>query len=83
VSSLFAFALGALVVVLPFLFGGGTAALVTAVVLAAAALFTVGAVLGLVNGKAPLRGGARQLLVGGGAAIIVYGIGHVIGHGAV
>jgi hypothetical protein len=43
VSSLFAF--GALVVVLPFMFGGGTAALVT--------------------------------------AAIVYGIGHVIGQGAV
>jgi VIT1/CCC1 family predicted Fe2+/Mn2+ transporter len=82
-SSLFAFALGALVVVLPYVFAGGTAALVTAVVLASTALFTVGAVLGLVNGKTPLRGGARQLLVGGGAAVIVYAIGHVIGNGAV
>jgi VIT1/CCC1 family predicted Fe2+/Mn2+ transporter len=71
------------VVVLPYVFAGGTAALVTAVVLASTALFTVGAVLGLVNGKTPLRGGARQLLVGGGAAVIVYAIGHVIGNGAV
>ncbi|HEY5834850.1 VIT1/CCC1 transporter family protein [Streptomyces sp.] len=82
-SSLFAFALGAVVVVLPYVFAGGTAALVTAVALAAAALFTVGAVLGLVNGKAPLRAGARQLLIGGGAAVAVYVIGHAIGTGAV
>jgi VIT1/CCC1 family predicted Fe2+/Mn2+ transporter len=35
------------------------------------------------SGKAPLRAGARQLLVGGGAAVVVYVIGHAIGHGAV
>jgi VIT1/CCC1 family predicted Fe2+/Mn2+ transporter len=81
-SSLFSFALGAVVVVLPYLFTGGTAALATAVGLAAAALFTVGAVLGLVNGKAPLRAGARQLFVGAGAGVAVYVIGHVIGHGS-
>lgn len=82
VSSLFSFALGAVVVVLPYVFGSGAAALGTAVGLAAGALFTVGAVIGLVNGKAPLRAGARQLLVGGGAALAVYGIGHLIGNGA-
>jgi VIT1/CCC1 family predicted Fe2+/Mn2+ transporter len=78
-SSLIAFALGAVVVVIPYLFGAGTAALVTAVILAAVALFTVGAVLGLLNGRASLRSGARQLLVGGGAALVVYFIGHAIG----
>jgi VIT1/CCC1 family predicted Fe2+/Mn2+ transporter len=79
-SSLIAFALGAVVVVLPYLFGGaGTATLVTAIVLAATALFAVGAVLGLLNGRAPLRSGARQLLIGGGAALVVYFVGHAIG----
>jgi len=78
-SSLVAFALGAIVVVLPYLFGSGTAALVTAVALAAIALFTVGAVLGLLNGRSGLRSGARQLLVGGGAALVVFGIGHLAG----
>ncbi|WP_248961118.1 VIT1/CCC1 transporter family protein [Sphaerisporangium perillae] len=82
-SSLIAFALGAVVVVIPYLFGSGTAALVTAVILAAASLFAVGAVLGLLNGRAPLRGGARQLLIGGGAAVVVYLIGHAIGTGGV
>jgi VIT1/CCC1 family predicted Fe2+/Mn2+ transporter len=79
VSSLVAFALGAVVVVIPYLFGTGTAALVTAVVLAASALFTVGSALGMLNGKAALRSGARQLLIGGGAALVVYLIGQAVG----
>ena len=77
-SSLVAFALGAVVVVIPYLFGSGTAALVTAVGLSAIALFTVGATLGMLNGRAFVRSGARQLLIGGGAALVVYVIGHLI-----
>jgi VIT1/CCC1 family predicted Fe2+/Mn2+ transporter len=80
-SSLIAFALGAVVVVLPFIIGSGTAALITAIALAALALFGVGAVIGLINGRSAVRAGARQLLVGGAAALIVFGIGHLIGHG--
>lgn len=82
-SSLVAFALGAVVVVLPYLFGSGTAALAAAIGLAAAALFTVGSALGLLNGRAALRSGARQLLVGGGAALVVFFIGQAIGSGGV
>jgi VIT1/CCC1 family predicted Fe2+/Mn2+ transporter len=81
-SSLVAFALGAVVVVLPYLIGSGTAALVAAVGLAGGALFAVGAVLGMLNGRSALRSGARQLLVGALAAAAVYGIGHAIGSGA-
>jgi VIT1/CCC1 family predicted Fe2+/Mn2+ transporter len=76
-SSLFAFAAGAVVVVLPYLFGSGRAALIAAVVLAAVALFAVGAVIGLLNGRSAVRSGARQLLVGGAAAVLVFGIGHL------
>lgn len=80
-SSLFAFALGAVVVVLPYAVGSGLAALVAAIGLAAAALFAVGASIGLLNGRSAVRSGARQLLVGGVAALIVFGIGHLIGGG--
>ncbi|MEY9845918.1 VIT1/CCC1 family predicted Fe2+/Mn2+ transporter [Streptacidiphilus sp. BW17] len=80
-SSLLAFALGAVVVILPYLFGGGGAALATAVGLTGLALFTVGGALGLVNGRPVLRSGFRQLLVGGGAALLVFVFGHVIGAG--
>jgi VIT1/CCC1 family predicted Fe2+/Mn2+ transporter len=54
--------------------------MITAIVLAAFALFSVGATMGLINGRSALRAGARQLMVGGVAALIVFGIGHLIGH---
>jgi VIT1/CCC1 family predicted Fe2+/Mn2+ transporter len=78
-SSLLAFALGAVVVVLPYLFGSGLAALIVAIALACLALFVVGAVIGLLNGKGALRSGTRQLLIGGAAALLVFGIGHLVG----
>jgi VIT1/CCC1 family predicted Fe2+/Mn2+ transporter len=78
-SSLLAFTLGAIVVVIPYLFGSGLAALTTAIALACLALFAVGATIGLLNGRSPMRTGTRQLLVGGAAALLVFGIGHLIG----
>ncbi|WP_432840016.1 VIT1/CCC1 transporter family protein [Dactylosporangium sp. CA-092794] len=78
-SSLLAFAAGAFVVVLPFLIGGGTAALVAAVVLFVLALAAVGAGIGALNGRAPMRSAVRQLAAGGLAALVTYGVGHLIG----
>ena len=78
-SSLIAFALGAIVVVLPYLFASGLAALIIAIALAGSALFAVGATIGLLNGRKALRAGARQLFIGGAAALLVFGIGHLIG----
>jgi vacuolar iron transporter family protein len=79
VSSLLTFAAGALVVLLPYFFGGGTAAFVTAIIFAAAALVGVGAGIGALNSRAPLRSGLRQLILGGAAALVTFGIGHLIG----
>jgi VIT1/CCC1 family predicted Fe2+/Mn2+ transporter len=79
VSSLLTFAAGALVVILPYFFGGGTAALVAAIVLAALALLAVGGGIGMLNGRSLLRSGLRQLLLGGAAALVTFGIGHLIG----
>jgi VIT1/CCC1 family predicted Fe2+/Mn2+ transporter len=81
ISSLIAFAAGAVVAVLPYLFGSGAIALITSITIAGIALFTVGAALGLLNGKGPLLSGARQLLIGGAAALAVYAVGHLIGAG--
>jgi VIT1/CCC1 family predicted Fe2+/Mn2+ transporter len=79
VSSLLAFALGAFVVVLPYLIGGGTAALLTAIGLAALTMFAVGAGIGALNGRSALRSGFRQVLVGALAAGVTYGVGRLIG----
>jgi len=78
-SSLLAFAAGAFVVVLPYLIGSGTAALVAAVVLALAAMFGVGATIGALNGRSAVRMGVRQMAVGAVAAAVTFGVGHLIG----
>lgn len=79
ISSLLTFALGALVVIVPYFAGSGTAALVTAIILAGAALFAVGAGIGALNGRPAVLSGLRQLALGGAAALVTYGVGHVIG----
>jgi vacuolar iron transporter family protein len=78
-SSLLAFAVGAFVVVLPYLVTGGTGAFVAAVVLALLALVVVGAGIGLLNGRSPVRGALRQVVVGVLAAGVTYGVGVLIG----
>jgi VIT1/CCC1 family predicted Fe2+/Mn2+ transporter len=79
ISSLFTFAIGAFVVVLPYLIGGGTAALVAAIVLAALAMVVVGGGIGILNGRSVVRSATRQLLFGAVAAAVTFGIGHLIG----
>ena len=78
-SSLVAFALGALVVVLPYLVGGGTAAFTVAVVLAVLSMAAVGAGLGVLNGRSPVRGAVRQVSSGVLAAGVTFGVGALIG----
>ena len=78
-SSLLAFALGAFVVVVPYLAGSGTAALVTAIVLALAAMFGVGASIGALNGRNAVKSGLRQVIAGTIAAAVTFGVGHLIG----
>jgi VIT1/CCC1 family predicted Fe2+/Mn2+ transporter len=79
VSSKLTFAAGALVVILPYLIGGGAAAFIAAIALAGAALLGVGAGIGALNGRSATRSGLRQLLLGGSAALVAFGIGHLIG----
>ncbi len=78
-SSMLAFALGALVVVLPYLFGGGTAALVVAIGLSVLAMLAVGTFLGTMNRRPIVRSALRQLLVGGVAALVTFVVGRLIG----
>jgi VIT1/CCC1 family predicted Fe2+/Mn2+ transporter len=77
--SFLSFTAGALVPLLPFLFGPGAAAVPVAAALAAASLFAVGAVLSLFTGRRAWWGGARMVLIGGGAGMVTYAIGHLLG----
>ncbi len=79
ISSLLTFAIGAFVVVVPYLAGSGAAALGTAIGLALAAMFGVGAIIGALNGRSAVRTGLRQMLVGALAAAVTFGVGHLIG----
>src|SRR6266511_3907054 len=78
-SSFTAFAIGAVVPVLAWVFSAGAAAFVTSIILSALALFLVGAGISLLTGRSAIRSGIRQLLVGGAAAIATFGIGRLIG----
>ena len=79
VSSFFAFAVGALVPLLPFVFATGTVGLVTSAAVSAVALATVGATISVFTGRPAWRSALRMVLIGGGAAGATYLIGSVVG----
>jgi vacuolar iron transporter family protein len=79
-SSFCSFGSGALIPVLPFLFGlRGPAALVTAATLVGITLLCTGVIVGLLSGGPPLRRALRQLLIGFGAAGCTYLLGLLFG----
>lgn len=79
-ASFLAFSVGAVLPLLPFLFGSQrpAPALLSASI-AGLALFGVGAVLSLFTGRSAVRGGLRMLLIGGGAGALSWMIGRLIG----
>lgn len=80
VSSFCFFASGAVIPVLPYMFGlGGLAAVLTAAVLVGVALLTTGAVVGLLSGGPPFKRALRQLAIGYGAASATYLLGLLFG----
>jgi VIT1/CCC1 family predicted Fe2+/Mn2+ transporter len=76
-SSFLAFAAGALIPLIPFLFGLDS--VTVAVVLTGLALFATGAVVARLTARPAWYGGARQFLLGGAAAAVTFGVGHVFG----
>jgi VIT1/CCC1 family predicted Fe2+/Mn2+ transporter len=79
-SSFAAFAIGALVPLLPFLLTSGQAAFVGGLALSFAALFLIGAGVSLVTGRGMLFSGVRQVLIGAGAATVTYLVGTIFGN---
>lgn len=78
VSSFTAFALGAVIPLLPYLFRAQSP-LPWSIALASLSLFGVGATLSLFTGRQALRGGLRMLLIGACAGVLTYGIGTLLG----
>ncbi|MGZ4520990.1 MAG: VIT1/CCC1 transporter family protein [Mycobacteriaceae bacterium] len=82
VSSFCFFASGAVIPVLPYLFGlQGTVALLVASVLVGVALLSTGVVVGLLSGGPPLHRALRQLAIGYSAAAATYLLGLLFGTG--
>lgn len=82
VSSFLLFASGAIVPVLPWIFGmQGAPAIAVALVLVGVALLSTGAMVGVLSGGPPLRRALRQLLIGFGAAAVTYLLGLLFGVG--
>jgi len=83
VSSFLFFASGAIIPVLPYLFGAsGLGAVIIAAVLVGLALLCTGAVVGLLSGGPPLLRALRQLAIGFGAAGATYLLGLAFGASA-
>lgn len=81
VASFAAFAAGALVPLLPFVFSSGSRALATSIGCTAVGLFAVGAVLSLFSGRSAWSGGLRMLGIGAAAGAATWAIGSWIGVG--
>ena len=80
VSSFLFFASGALIPVLPYLFGlTGFVAVGVAALLVGIALLATGATVGLLSGTSPLTRALRQIGIGFGAAAATYLLGLVFG----
>ncbi len=84
ISSFISFAVGASVVVLPYLFFTGPTAstsipLLLAVSLSLISMIIVGSVVGRLSGRGMIFSAARQLAWGVGAAVVTYGVGRIIG----
>ena len=79
IISMVAFSLGAIVPLLPYLFGENDLSFMLSGVLSAAALVTVGAGLAWMSGINWVWGSVRMLIVGSAAAAVTFGIGSAIG----
>lgn len=81
IASFVAFAIGAIVPVIPYLITGGTTAVILAMVLAGIALLVVGGTVGRLSGLGVTKSALRQFAVGAGAAAVTYILGSLVGGG--
>lgn len=78
-SSFAAFALGAVIPLLPFLFGA--ASVLPALLLSVVGLVVTGGIVARITARPFWYGGGRQLLLGGLSAAVTYAIGLLVGTG--
>ncbi len=79
ITSFVLFAVGAIIPVIPFFFGGGMQAVLISTALSALGLFLIGSAITLFTGKSVWFSGFRQVIFGLAAAAVTFGIGKLIG----
>jgi VIT1/CCC1 family predicted Fe2+/Mn2+ transporter len=79
ISSFVAFAIGALLPLLPFLFGASS--VLPALLVSAVALVVAGGIIAKVTGRPLWIGGGRQLIMGAFSAAMTFGVGLLVGVG--
>ncbi len=78
-ASFIAFALGAFLPLIPWLFGGGAAAVIASIVIGAIAAAVVGAVLATFTERSKVRTAARQVVVAAVACVFTSVVGTLLG----
>ncbi|MGI8984096.1 MAG: VIT1/CCC1 transporter family protein [Acidimicrobiales bacterium] len=78
-SSFVTFSIGASIPLVPYFFGTGNAAMVTAIVLSVVAALAVGAALARFTGRPLARSAGRQLVFSAVPAALTYAIGSAVG----
>ncbi len=79
ISSFIAFAVGGAIPLVPYLMNIQDQSLEISIGITGLSLFGIGACLSLFTGRSAFWGGLRMLLIGGGAGLLTYGIGHLMG----
>src|SRR5580658_10414041 len=79
ISSLFSFAVGALIPLLPWILTSSGNPIIWSIVLAVIAAAAVGGVIGWFTRNGIFKWAFRQVFVGALAAAVTYGIGHAVG----
>ncbi len=79
ISSFFAFTLGALVPLVPYLLTAGGVAFTWSLLLSLGALFGLGITISRLTRRNPLATALRQVLLGGVAAAVTFAVGSLIG----
>jgi len=77
-SSFLTFAFGALIPLVPFIVGSGTAAVVASIIASVVALLSVGSAMSILTGRSAWLSGGRMLLVGAIAASVTFGVGRLL-----
>ncbi len=79
ITSFILFAIGAVIPLAPFFWGGGRAAIFSSIGFSTLGLFVIGSAITLFTGKSIWYSGLRQVLFGLLAAAVTFGIGSLIG----